>query len=523
VRDMYLFLKKCLSFVLAIYIIITGIVFPLYVTKGGYTSIGWDKYFFYRQITLVLVIEIVLLAVFILFFYRKEIKKKQICKLTATEWTIIAFLFFSFISLFFSSYQNVAWHGNIAFYMGVGTNLLILFSFFAISRFWNYNDKIWLCFIIGSGITFILGILNRFSIWPIDLVVVVPEFLSTIGNYNLLAGYFAVVWPIGASLYLFSEKTWVKFFAGIYNFISFCLAIILQADSIFLSLIAVFFILLVLSLGNWEKYGSAYLELIIGLCLANQLMRFLRFVSNERFSLVFDDNIGAFLTTSSFSLYVLALILFPYLLTNITLLPALKERFLFFMNSNFLKKCLIIFAIILVVFIIGVIVFNTVTPGGIFGLCQISIFVFDDAWGNSRGLNWKASIAMFSRMNFGQKLIGIGPDCYAEYLYSFTDLGETLNIQLNNAIVLNAHNEILTMLVNNGIIGLGMYLAIFITFLIRFIRKGKTTPLLYIPVVCVFSYLIHNLVSFSHIMNLTLIFIIMAIGESYYHQYVGKI
>jgi hypothetical protein len=70
------------------------------------------------------------------------------------------------------------------------------------------------------------------------------------------------------------------------------------------------------------------------------------------------------------------------------------------------------------------------------------------------------------------------------------------------------------MMVNVGIVGAVAYLSIFITLFIRLIKRGISKPVLYIPAICVFSYLIHNIVSFSQILSLPFIFIIMAIGES---------
>ena len=77
----------------------------------------------------------------------------------------------------------------------------------------------------------------------------------------------------------------------------------------------------------------------------------------------------------------------------------------------------------------------------------------------------------------------------------------------------NAHNELLTGLVNTGILGAGFYLGIFVSFIFKCIKRGEKDSEFYIFALCAVCYLIHNVVSFAQILNLPFMFIIMGMGS----------
>jgi hypothetical protein len=272
----------------------------------------------------------------------------------------------------------------------------------------------------------------------------------------------------------------------------------------------VFYILLLICLGRWEKYGAAYLELLIGWCLSSQLMRLLRIVLPGRFNYGVPD-IGGYLTSTSLTIYLLLLMIIPYLLTK-----RKNAKFLRLINNQRLKKLAVFIPIAAIIFFVLILIINTAIAGGIWGLAGSSIFTYSDDWGSSRGATFNMGVKLLSRMDLVQILFGVGPDCYAEFLYSFPDLVAISAERFGNHILKNSHNEMLTMLVNKGVIGAAAYLSIFISLFARLIKRGITEPLLYIPVISIFSYLIHNIVSFSQILSLPYIFMVMAIGESYF-------
>lgn len=98
--------------------------------------------------------------------------------------------------------------------------------------------------------------------------------------------------------------------------------------------------------------------------------------------------------------------------------------------------------------------------GGIFGLAEVSLLVFRDEWANYRGAIWTDGVLVYRSMNPLYKLIGIGPDCFAEYLYTVPELADRVYAQFGDSRLTNAHNEWLTTLINQGVLGLVCYVGI---------------------------------------------------------------
>lgn len=503
------------SFFWQAYILIMAVIFPLYIKADGYANIGSDKYLFYKNITIsVLAVAYSITLIIVLTDRKGSAYHKQRVLVTASEMTAILFVGVALLSFFLSSYREAAWAGAEGWFMGLMTLLLVMASYFGISRMWKYSGSVWIGFAVGSGITYILGICNRFSFYPIPLEIVVPEFISTLGNINWFSGYFAVMWPIGACIYLFSGSVGIRIAAGIYTAIAFGAGVTQGSSSAFLSFIAVFYILFLVCLGRWKEYGRKWMELAAIWCLTCQIIRVIRIILPGRYNYP-TDNVCAMVTGSSFSLLLLVLIALLYGVAKTHTICAI-------MDSRIFKHICMVIPVAGIVLYFLLLTGNTLLPGGFPGFAENSYFVFDQAWGNARGATWGTGFELFSRMNLQQKLFGVGPDCFSEYLYGHPDIVEGIDALFNGAILRNAHNEWLTMLVNTGILGLTAYVGIFATVIGRFIKRGTDHPVLYIPAVCAFSYAVHNMVSFGQVLNMPLLFIIMGIGESYFRQHIRK-
>jgi O-antigen ligase len=206
-------------------------------------------------------------------------------------------------------------------------------------------------------------------------------------------------------------------------------------------------------------------------------------------------SIDEVLTTSSLTLFILVPLAILYVLTKRG-----KGRFVRLMDVGLAKKLAIVFPLMAVLAL--------AILGG------TGVLAFDDDFGNNRGITWRMGFTLYARMNPFQRLFGIGPDCFAEYLYSFPDLAAICNEQFGNLQLKNAHSEMLTMLVNVGFVGVFAYFGIFATLFVRLVKGGAAKPLLYVPALCIVSYLIHNTVSFTQILNLPFVILVMAVGEA---------
>lgn len=134
---------------------------------------------------------------------------------------------------------------------------------------------------------------------------------------------------------------------------------------------------------------------------------------------------------------------------------------------------------------------------------------FGAYWGNGRGTLWSLSWRGFLHSGWKGKLIGAGPDCFAEYIYGTFPPEEMLSLsgRWAGAIFANAHNEWLNQLVNMGVLGVGCYGGIFLWAAVRYRRD--ITGLMALAL-----YAVNSLVSFQQVMNAPLFFLLLGICES---------
>jgi O-antigen ligase len=79
----------------------------------------------------------------------------------------------------------------------------------------------------------------------------------------------------------------------------------------------------------------------------------------------------------------------------------------------------------------------------------------------------------------------------------------------------NAHNEWLTILVNQGIVGIVGFAGIICSAVYRYIKDRKVCIA---PAVCgigILAYTINNIFSFQTSMNVPTMFVLLGIGEAY--------
>jgi len=141
--------------------------------------------------------------------------------------------------------------------------------------------------------------------------------------------------------------------------------------------------------------------------------------------------------------------------------------------------------------------------------------VFDEDWGNGRGATWNCGMEAYREMDALHKIVGIGPDCFADYIYDVPDLAQKLGERFVNLRLTNAHNEQMTLLVNVGVLGWLCFMGIFISAFVRYIKRAGQQPILYLCALGILAYSVHNLVSFQQVLNTPCAFMVLGIGERY--------
>lgn len=166
------------------------------------------------------------------------------------------------------------------------------------------------------------------------------------------------------------------------------------------------------------------------------------------------------------------------------------------------------------VLLIVLIVVNTANPGALGALSDHALFTFDDSWGSYRGLNYRIGAAVFSALPGLRKLFGVGQDCFGYIVYDNPVTGAVVQEMYGEAVLANTHNELLTSVVNIGLVGTGLFLATGISSIVRVLRMKEADIFALAAAACLLSYLFHNLVSFEQVLNFPFFFLWMGVAEA---------
>lgn len=516
--------KKAGNLFSTAYLLIIFAIYPLFM-RQGYADIGKDKYQFFLYFSLATLVILGLIAIdrgmlkFAEYRASGQIYLIDWDRISVTDLFVMMYAVETFISYTFSDYRKEALWGTEGWYMGLMTQLILCALYFLISRMWDGKRTAWYLAVISSGMVCFIGILNRFSIYLSSMDNRPNNFLSTIGNINWFCGYLSVTAPIGICLFLFSQKAVIKCLTGIYTVIVFGVAFVQGADSAFLFMGALFYLLLWIAVTKREWLRDWFLLLALW-GFSAQGIRISRIISNTGYNYE-ANNLCGYLTTSNITLWIvmLGLLVYLYLLYQSNRSKLSKDLTTQVNKEDAKRKAQIkiLHKIMGYGLAIGVGCWFLLALGntlaGIPGLGDKQAFLLNDNWGNGRGATFHAGIWTFSELPLVHKILGAGPDCFSAQAYALPELAAFLRSTFGTSRLTNAHNELLTCLVNNGLIGVMLYIGMFISFLVRCMKKGETQPILYMTAVCIFCYFIHNMVSFAQVLNFPFAILILAMGE----------
>ena len=555
-KRMEAFCEETVSLLLTAYLFIVFCMFPFYL-RNGYMEIGKEKYNFYKTITIGgfgLIIPLVLLCVgaHIVNWHKgrkcagseaadryetaeeggstghaeeggsdEDEEEDQIIepyaiwrgRLSGTDWAVLAYglsVIFSYIG---SEYKHIAWVGEKGWYMGAEMQLVFVLSYFLVSRFWEYGEKILFPIMAASGAVFFLGILNRFSIFPFVIEGANSSFLTTMGNINWYCGYWSVIFPIGFLLYWKADGIWMRLSGLLFTAVGIAAGISQGSNSAFLVFVGLYVFLFCISFRDMEAM-KRFFQLVILFCAVCQGLRLWRMLRPAAFN-YYSGTVSDWITLSGVTMagLILAVIVYFFLwLAEKKLHPDVGQ-------FKVIRQVVLLMTVITIGVYILLLMLNSRVKGGIRSMGEISALLFNRQWGSSRGATWSGGGWIYREIPGLKKLIGVGPDCFAKFLYTIPDLAASVNKQFNGSKLTNAHNEWLNMLVNVGILGFISYGSIFVSAVVRFIYYGEKVLKGRGKYLCIFgfsafAYTIHNVVSFQQILSTPFMFLMLGMGES---------
>ena len=492
-------MKKTANLLVTAYLLLLFVVYPFYM-KEGYVEIGKAKYSFWMRISLSTA------AVLLLFFVIQLIRerKERSLHLQATDVSILIFAGTLLITFVLAVDRREALFGTEGWNMGFALYGVLCLLYLMIQLLWKPDKWILYLALLASGGVFILGILDRFSIYLIPLEIRTPVFISTLGNINWFTGYLVIFTAVSASLFLLSEGRGMAVFSAVITLLGFTAGFGQGSSSVFLFFAGVFPALLWIA--SYEKSRMPRLMFLWGMwCLAAQILRLMRILLPDGYQ--YDtENLCGYFTGGSVTIYLF--VMGELLLWTVWLLMGHKEQ-----TGKWIRRGLLIFGGILAASVAAMLLYSylCVSKGMELSGLYDRLPWGDDSWGNGRGMTYRAAMMILTQMTPLQKLVGVGQDCFSTYAYSVPQVADELCRYFGNDRLTNAHNEILTMLVNHGIVGTVSYLSIFITYVYK-IGKQFQNPYSISIVVAVICYLVHNMVSFANVLNLSFLIILLAMG-----------
>ena len=516
-------------------------VMPLY-HKNGYTLISTLKYKVVMKTGFYALIAAS--AVFLFKIFDCIIDKKfylYIKKAKETDLFVLTFIFFGIISNSCCDLQadltnpEVPWfkegsfYGQKGWYLGLASYLVFFLFYLILSRCVTFSKYLFIPVIAVAVITFWWGLNNVYTLVPRVTIPLPPTlgpkgmylsnihfsldmkfdyttgggFISSMGNINWFCGYTSVVAPIIWGLYTDAKKSWEKVTLAVCAFVSFYMIIVNGSDSGLFALVVTMIALLCYAMGDKEKLLND-LEIMAVMFTAGAMVGFVdktnKIPRMYRIS-VLEKAYG--LPSLVMLLMVIAVYVFIKMRKKeYNVKAAVKVR----------NGILIVLGILFITYVILLIV-NTVNGGKVPIVGTRPEFVFSDSWGSSRGITWKTGLKGFSLLSLWHKLIGSGPDMF------YYSLLQIQNEELQKMVsyfggqrLTNAHSEWITLLVNNGILGLSAFIAMTVTGIKKCLSYAKDRPGLLCVALSLISYTANNMFSFETMMNTPLFFAMLGIG-----------
>lgn len=488
-----------------IFLLLLLVIFPWYF-HDKYLEMSFYKWIFYVSITIVF-----LVTAFVLFVIGKMLGIKN--RYSLPDLLVVLYGIIATISFTSCSYPKAAFMGTDGWYMGFVAQILFVLTYLVFSTQKVKAEVVITLNYVGSIFCFVVAICQRYGndflhlYWEMPAEII-RDYLSTIGNRTWFSAYVCTVCPIGIYLFWKAKNKTQLYLYGIYTYISFACIAVTNSDSAYAGIIAVLYILLLLSVNNVECIKRFYWVLILwsSACLSMALLR----IPYEQEVRDLRGLSKMFLDTKMATILLIISVLLLYIMM------ACSNKVIH-INASKVRKWILGSTSIMIGFVILVIVLNTT---GLFQRCfgftlQTQYLLFDDAWGDYRGSSWILTVEMFLQLPIKQMLFGVGPDCFAYYAYSDAEYSQYLNGFWGEAVLANAHNEWLNSIFCMGILGGLVYISIFVCVMIYCLKKDddKNTNRI-VPAIglCIAGYMAHNFFCYQQVSATGVIFVLMGIA-----------
>lgn len=471
-----------------LYLIFLTAILALY-TGGTYWKLGDTKYMLFRNVSVICLgawLAVSLIRAVLSFAGGT----RRLPVLSITDICMLIYGAAVLLSALCSPYFRVPWLGYKEWYMGAVSQCIFVSIYFFISR--SYDGSRIPVYVgeTALAIVFLIGVANRLGFDPVNLMLPFNDksweyshMISTIGNINWFCGFCCVMLGFPVAGYLRSRRKPEMLLHYTVSVMGLLLLCIQGSDAGPLIAAVCIGVSLLYGLRD-RKIFRRGLAMTSGMCLAMALYgRAVKLLGPEAMAAVPADGIGldrmAWNGWWAVGAVFLAL---AVLFGKISASAAKKAGYV-----------LLLAGALAVVSLAAV--YAVRMPKG-------------DGWGSGRGGLWRFAWQGFVQGGFRQKLVGAGPDCFANYIYSTLPASELTPTEgfWTGTIYANAHNEWLNTLVNMGIAGVAALAGIYVSSIRRY-RK------IHLGMLVIAMYGVNSLISFQQVLSTPLFFMALGLCE----------
>jgi O-antigen ligase len=485
------------------YALLMFTVFTLFFSKTLYTDMNHVKWLEYVIMFAIFAGCLVMLAVMQALQGKIHFDKEKLIKsFSVPQLCILGYLLVCLISAIASQYGSDVWVGQ-GRYEGFFATMIYVMIFVLLSHFGKYHKAVIYSLAVASIIYSIIAFgqylgMNPLNLFPDGYSYRNTQFLSTMGNIDVVSAYFALVVPTFFAAYVLFDGKY-RFYFLLPAFVMVLMTeIIGDADSGKVGGLAALAVL-VLVLFNNNKNRRRVLELIFAACLTLFVYKVFPVTMVEgsvKIGLAF----GGLAKISLVLAFAVAIVWLYYFFKDYkfsaSASPALLKVQTAVNKLNFSpKQYRITIAAVYGVAVVGVVVFIYAryygAPGMLGELSQLFHGHLNDTFGSHRGWVWKETLKLIPQWPW----LGTGPDTFkAAFAENSARFQQLFDI---NWYYDCAHNDYLQIASNTGIPSLLLYIAFLVTLAVRSVKNMSKNPLILLFAGSVLAYSIHAFFSFS--------------------------
>ncbi len=499
--------------VVSAYVFLMLVVFPFYY-QDKYYNIGDAKWKFFTVLTFGAGIPLSLAVIFHLvsMMCGHELKGdlKNI-KFSLLDGFVFFYAVTVIASTLFSPYKNLVIWGANGWYMGLIAQICFVLIYFFVSRYWKWDNSAIALYFAGAFGVFLLAVMMRFRIDPLKMYRDLDEqyiidFLTTIGQTTWYSSYLVLLFPLGMFAFWFYNNKQCRILMGIFTSVGFMTIITQNSDSAFVALGIMIFVLFWFSLESNKRF-KRFLEVMMVCFVSFKLIGICQQAFPTRAVPLGDFFI--FCSQGALTWVLLAGVVTAYFCFS----WMEKYKNIDITKIKNLRIILLVFLFVSAVLTVIYIYLNTTGKIPENYRSHSNYLLFDEYWGNNRGLSWMASVKSFLKGDLLRKALGCGPDGFSLYIRNF--FGEELAGKWGQSVALTcAHNEWLNVIVNLGVIGAAAYIGIFISAVLRFGKRTEKHSELIAVMSAVLSYMGHNFFCYQQVICTPIVFILIGVGEA---------